>query len=77
MKAINSIIVTTALLVTFYILLHFDASPVLTVLLYFSIPIAMVIMALSILLDDSTPYPELGDEEWGYRDKGYSELSMF
>lgn len=77
MKAINSIIVTTALLVTFYILLHFDASPMLTVLLYFSIPIAMVIMVLSILLDDSTPYPELGDEEWGYRDRGKIEPGMF
>lgn len=77
MKAINSIIVTTALLVTFYILLHFDASPMLTVLLYFSIPIAMVIMVLSILLDDSKPYPKLGEEEWGYRDKGKSEPGMF
>jgi len=69
MKAITAIIVATVCLVAFYILLHFNAAPMLTVLLYFSIPITIVIMVLSVLLDDSKPYPELDNEEWGYQDK--------
>ena len=77
MKAATSIIVTTICLITFYFLLHFDADPLLTALLYFSIPVVMVIMVLSILLDDSIPYPELGNEEWGYRDKNKCELGVF
>ncbi|HJP62379.1 MAG TPA: hypothetical protein VJ844_03000 [Mucilaginibacter sp.] len=76
MKATTSIIVTTTCLIVFYVLLHFDADALLTALLYFSIPVVMIIMVLSILLDDSLPYPELGNEEWGYRDKNKSELGV-
>ena len=77
MKAATSIIVTTTCLIVFYVLLHFDADPLLSALLYFSIPVVMIIMVLSILLDDSLSYPELGNEEWGYRDKNKSELGVF
>lgn len=77
MKAINAIIVATVCLVAFYILLHFNAAPLLTTLLYFSIPVTIVIMVLSVLLDDSKPYPELDNDEWGYKDKNNDELGIF
>jgi hypothetical protein len=74
MKATGAVSITTLYLVAFYTLLHFDVSPLLTGLVYLSIPLVIICMVLLVLLDDSVKYPELENEEWGYADKKKEDL---
>ncbi len=74
MKATVVVWIATFYLVAFYTLLHFDASPLLTGLVYLSMPLVIICMVLIVLLDDTAKYPELKDEEWGYADKKKEDL---
>lgn len=76
MKATVAVWITTLYLVAFYTLLHFDVSPLLTGLVYLSVPFVIICMVLIVLLDDSTKYPELKYEEWGYADKRKEDLEI-
>ena len=77
MKAHSAVAVTTFTVILFYILLNINANFLLTSLVYFSIPVLVVFMVYFVLSDDSGTYPELGKDEWGYRDKSKSRLGMF
>jgi hypothetical protein len=76
MKATTAVSITTLYLVAFYTLLRFDASPLLTALVYLSIPLVIICMVLIVLLDESRKYPELKNEEWGYADKNKEDLGI-
>jgi hypothetical protein len=45
--------------------------------LFLIAPIILIGVVYSVLKDDSYWYPELGNEEWGYRDKARDELGLF
>ena len=77
MKATTAVIIATLYIVVFYVLLNFDAAPLLTALVYLFIPVVIIAMVFIVLLDDSHDYPELNKDEWGYADKNKDELRMF
>jgi branched-subunit amino acid permease len=74
MKAETAIIWFSTVLCAFYILLNFYPSAILTMVVYLSIPVFLILLVFIVLMDDSMDYPELGDEEWGYRDKDKEDL---
>jgi len=75
MKATTAVIIATVYLVVFYVLLHSNASLLLTGFVFLSMPIVIIGMVFIVLLDDSVKYPELPDnDEWGYSDKNKDDL---
>ncbi|HVW13224.1 MAG TPA: hypothetical protein VHB54_05370 [Mucilaginibacter sp.] len=77
MKAGTAVAVATIYLVVFCILLNIDLDPLLTGLVYLSVPVIVISVVLIVLLDDSRSYPQLRNEEWGYADKRNEDLGMF
>lgn len=75
MKATTAVSIATIYLVVFYILLHSDASLLLTGFVFLSMPLVIIGMVFVVLLDDSVKYPELpSNDEWGYSDKNRDDL---
>jgi len=75
MKATTAVIIATIYLVVFYILLHSNASLLLTGFVFLTMPLVIIGMVFVVLLDDSAKYPELtNNDEWGYSDKKKEDL---
>ncbi|MBS1531075.1 MAG: hypothetical protein JSU01_12260 [Bacteroidetes bacterium] len=75
MKAGTAVVIATLHLIGFYILLNFDASLLVTALVFFSIPIVLMLTLFVVLLDDSSDYPQLAkNDEFGYSDKKKDDL---
>lgn len=77
MKSKIAVITVTAYLVIVYLFANTEVSPLLLALLCLLVPVFLVTMIIVILKDDSRAYPELGNEEWGYKDKEKSSLGLF
>jgi hypothetical protein len=77
MKATTAVTIATLYLVLFYIFLNADSSPLLFAVVFLSMPVIIIGMVFTVLLDDSYDYPELDKDGWGYADKKKEELGMF
>lgn len=74
----KSIIVMTAYLVIYIILINTSLVFELIPYLYLLSPLMIVWMVTCILKDTRVKYPELKEnEEWGYADKSKDELGFF
>jgi len=62
-----------AYIITLYVPPLFVAAP----WLFIGVPFMIIWMVVCILKDDRQKYPELGQHEWGYRDKNRDELGLF
>lgn len=76
MKSKIAIITVTIYLVIVCFFANADTVSVFSEILFLLTPVALVIMVIVILRDDSRFYPELGEQEWGYRDKGKDDLGV-
>jgi len=77
-SAKNSIIVLTAYLVIYIILINTGLLFIIIPYLYIISPFLIVWMVACILKDNIVAYPELKEnEEWGYADKSKDELGLF
>jgi hypothetical protein len=74
----GSIILTTAYLFIYIILINIDIPALFAVLLGAIWPFTFIWMIYCILKDDQYKYPELKDyQEWGYKDEDREELGIF
>ena len=72
------IILTTAYLFLYIILINIGIPDLLAGILGIIWPFSFIWMIYCILKGDSVKYPELKEgEEWGYKDKKRDELKMF
>ena len=76
MRSLHAVAITTICIIAFYILLHIDVSILLAGIVYLSIPLMIIWMVFTVLMDDNQDYPELDEHEWGYADKDKDELGM-
>ena len=67
----------TIYLFSYCVLIQFDSTRNAGFLLVLGIPIALVWMTYTILKHGKYNGPELGDEEFGYKDKSKDELGVF
>lgn len=72
-----SVIVVTAYLVLYCILLQFEATLGFAVWMFALSPVALIWMVLRILKHGTYNGPALGEEEFGYQDKDKEELGVW
>jgi hypothetical protein len=77
MKTNIVIILATVYLGILSMLGYTGASTELCAYLYLVSPLIIVFLVYVVLTEDEYPYPELGKDEWGYRDKNKNELDIF
>ena len=76
MKSKIAVITVTIYLVIVCIFANAESFSPLSEILYLLSPAILVTMVIVIVKDNSRPYPELGDQEWGYRDKNKGDLEV-
>lgn len=76
MKSKIAIITVTIYLIIVYFFANAETLSVFSEILVLMMPVVLVTMVIVILRDDSRPYPELGEQEWGYRDKDKDDLGI-
>jgi hypothetical protein len=73
----NAVIIGTLYFVIFIVALYVPPLFPMAPWLFIASPPMLIWMVVNILKDDRQPYPELGEHEWGYRDKNRDELGLF
>jgi hypothetical protein len=74
----KSVILTTAYLAVYIVLINTGISALLLAVLCTGWPFIFIWMIYCILKDDRCDYPELKDsQEWGYKDENREELGVF
>ena len=76
MKSKIAVTALTIYMAVVYFFANGEAFSLFLEILYLLIPVALISMVLIVLKDKSRPYPELGNQEWGYRDKDKNDLGM-
>jgi hypothetical protein len=77
MKSKVAVVVVTVYLVVVNLLANAESLKVLFTVFYLVTPAVLITMVVVILKDNSLSYPELNDQEWGYRDKHKNDLGLF
>lgn len=76
MKSKIAVITVTIYLVIVCIFANAETFSPLSEILYLISPVLLITMVIVVLKDNSRPYPELGDQEWGYKDKNKSDFEV-
>lgn len=76
MKSKVAVVVVTVYLVVVNLLGNAESPSVLFTVFYLLTPAVMITIVVVILKDNSLSYPELNDQEWGYRDKDKNDLDL-
>lgn len=77
MKTNIVVILATAYLAILSALGYAGASTTLCAYLYLVSPLIIIILVYVVLTEDNYTYPELGKDEWGYRDRDKNALGIF
>jgi hypothetical protein len=77
MKSKVAVVVVTVYLVVVNLLANAESLKVLFTVFYLVTSAVLITMVVVILKDNSLSYPELNDQEWGYRDKHKNDLGLF
>jgi fatty acid desaturase len=73
----NAVIIVSLCLLLFIGTLYVQPLSGLVPWLFIASPFLLIWMVINILRDTRHKYPELGDHEWGYRDKNRDDLGFF